>query len=359
MTNWAVATIATRNYLHYIRVLSASVLQIHPEAIIIVCLVDEPPQGWRPELERFQVIMGRDLGIPNWNQFLFQYSPFELTCALKPFVLNHILKTKKVAKLFYFDGDILVCGRLDDLLNKLESTNVILTPHLTEPMSVIEPDPWEVDIISTGIFNGGFVGLRNSETARAMLDWWQTRNRSWCKHEINMHDQGWLEAVPVLFDGVLIEREGRYNAAVWNTGTRSFAEDEQGGVTVNGKSLAFFHFASLDPDKPGSLSRIARRDYEQEPAAVRRLHRGYLAQLQAAGMAQCRAWGYQFNRLTDGTPIKEEWRELVRLHHPALQAVENPFSWGRWKFERLVCEVGFTKLVGRARRYWCAIFYKS
>jgi hypothetical protein len=334
-SNWTVVTVITRNYLHFARALATSVRQVHPDANITVCLVDKPPLGWQRDQEPFKVFFACELGIQNWNGFLFQYTPFELTCALKPFVLKHVLNTTGICKLLYLDGDILVCGRLDDLLGKLDAASIILTPHLTASFCLSEPDRWEVDILNTGIFNGGFIGLRKTESACSMLDWWQARTRNWCKWNINHHDQGWLDSVPALFDGVLIERGVQYNAAVWNTGTRVFSEDAQGRVNVDGRPLAFFHFASIDTDKPDSLSRISRRSYDQEPAAVRRLHREYLARLQACGMAQCHAWGYQYDRLEDGTKIKEEWRELIRTDRAAFCGVENPFTIPKAKLRRM------------------------
>ena len=350
MNTWAIVTVVTRNYLHFARVLAASVRQIHPQAEVIVCLVDKPSGAWRREDEPFQVVFASELGIPNWERFLFQYAPFELTCALKPFILKHVLDAFGIGKLLYFDGDILVCGRLDGLIGQLDFANVLLTPHLTEPLSLTEPDRWEVDLMDTGIFNGGFVGVSNTPAAHAMLEWWQARTRHWCKWDINHVDQGWLDAVPALFDGVVIERGAHFNVAAWNTATRDFAEDAQDQVLVNGEPLVFFHFASIDPDKPESLSRIARRAYDQEPAMVRQLHSNYLAKLRACGMTQCLADGYRHDQLSDGTKIEETWRELVRTNHLELQRLEDPFSLKAADFRRLVRKKKLGSLQARVRR---------
>ena len=357
--NWRVVTVVTRNYLHFARTLAASVRQVHPEAGVIVCLVDEPPSGWQRDQEPFEVLFACELGIQNWKRFLFQYTPFELTCALKPFVLNHIFGGSEFKKLLYFDGDILLCGRMDELLGKLDLASVILTPHLTSPSSLAEPDRWEVDVLDTGVFNGGFVGVRNTESARSMLDWWQERTRNWCKWNINHHDQGWLNAVPALFDGVVIERGAEYNTAVWNTATRNVSEEAAGRISVDGRPLVFFHFAGLDPDMPDSLSRTARRSYSQESAAVRRLHREYLAKLKANGMAECRGWCYEFDVLADGRRIKPGWRELVRSGHPALQNVENPFDLKESKFDRLVWQQKKRKVQTRAIQALSWVFNNS
>jgi hypothetical protein len=76
-------------------------------------------------------------------------------------------------------------------------------------------------------------------------------------------------------------------------------------------------------------------------------------------MPQSRAWGYQYDRLEDGTKIREEWRELVRNEHPALQGVENPFALNASVFQRLARQWKIKKFQTRARRVFARVFHKS
>jgi hypothetical protein len=357
-SDWAVVTVVTRNYLHFVRALAISLRSVHPEATIVVFILDSDGLALDCQLDQFEVLTFDSLNLPHGRRFLFQYTPFEALAAIRSYLLVHIFKTTGLNKLLYFDADIQIYSGLDSLLEVLQEYNLILTPHLARPRSVDGIDHWEKDVLDTGVFNIGFLGVRRSEQSLSMLRWWWGRVEKLCIFA-NHYEQGWLNAVPTLFDDVLIERGPQYNAAVWNTGTRDFSEDAQGQVNVNGRPLVFFHFASVDPDKPDSLSRVARRSYDEEPVAVRRLHRDYLARLKACGMVQCRAWGYQYDRLEDGTKIKEEWRELIRTDHPALQNVENPFSVTASEFQRVARQEKMRKLQARAGRAYGRLFNNS
>lgn len=351
MTNdWAIVTVVTRNYLHFARALALSVREIHPDARVIACVVDPLPAGVAEANEPFEILPFGALAIAQAQRFLFQYTPFELTCALKAYVLEHVFRSTQVSRLLYFDGDIQVCSSLAPLLANLESGDIVLTTHLSRPRDPGGLDRWEMDVLDTGIFNGGFLGVKNSPAGRAMLGWWKKRMEQLCKWEINHHDQGWLDAVPALFDGVRIERGGQYNAAVWNLETREFSETPAGQILVDGQPLVFFHFASIDPGQDGRLSKVSRRPLGEEPAPVQRLFREYKKRLHGCGLAECVRWGYAHGRLADGTPIRPEWRELVRANHPQFAGVENPFNVPAAEYRRAAAGEKWKRLASRARR---------
>jgi hypothetical protein len=349
MTDWAIVTVVTRNYLHFTRALAVSLRAAHPEVRILACVVDPLPQRQKAEAEPFEVISFEALGIPQSRRFLFQYTPFELTCALKSYVLLHVFKQTNLRKLLYLDSDIQVYSELMPLLGDLDGNDIVLTPHLACPKSLKEPDHWEMDLLDTGIFNGGFIGVGRSETSLAMLEWWRQRMEKWCIQQ-HQHDQKWLNGVPALFDRVYIERGTQYNVAPWNTADRRFAEDQQGRVLVDGRPLAFFHFASIEPGQNKTLSRISRYPLAEEHSLVQRLFREYVARLQSCGMEECRSWGYEYSRLTDGAVIPPEWRELIRKDHPKFQGVEDPFAIPASEFRRAAMSVNLNLQIQRVRR---------
>jgi len=211
-------------------------------------------------------------------------------------------------------------------------------------------DRWEADILDTGAYNGGFIGLRRGETAREMLAWWQTRVAKLCKVRINMLDQGWLDAVPALFDGVRIERRAAFNLTPQNLHNRSLTRGLSGEPLVDGQPLGFFHFISIDPWQSEKLSKISRRPLPEEPLVVQELFHAYAHELRSHGLEQCRAWGYQYATLSDGTPIAEGWRELIRLDHPALAGVEDPFALPASTLMRLARQEKVKQLTSRAGR---------
>lgn len=350
MHNWAIATIATRNYLHFARTLASSVKKIHPDVPIIVCLVDEPPAGWERESESFQTIRAAELGIPHWRRFLFQYNAFELVCALKSYLLLHLLRTTGSERLFFLDGDIALYSTLTPLLDALDDANIILTPQMAAPRSVTEFDRWEADVLDTGAFNIGFLGLCKTEPASRMLNWWETRVAKYCKFGIGHYEQGWLDAVPALFDGVRIERGASFNLTPQNLHHRIVTRSPSGQPLVDGQPLCFFHFVGIDPCQSGKLSRASRRPLAEEPAVVQELYQAYVGELRSRGLEECRAWGYQYATLADGTPIPERWRELIRLGHPALAGVEDPFAVPASTFMRLARKEKVKQWTSRAGR---------
>lgn len=345
--NWAVVTVVTRNYLHFARALTESIRKIHPDARIFVGLVDNPPTGFNPKLDAFDVVPFSALKIDASQRFLFQYSPFELTCALKSFFVDHIFETTDVQKVLYLDADIKVYGSLEPLLAALNSASILLTPHLCAPRSIETVDTWETDLLDTGIYNGGCFGVRNCKPGRMMLDWWRSRMLKLCKREINFEDQGWLNAVPALFDDVWIERGSGCNVAVWNLLNRPLTEDENGKVFVSGCPLVFFHFAGIDTTQTEKLSKVSRSPYAEEPALARRLYEEYIQRLRACGMDECVSWGYTFATLADGTRIEPAWRELIRAEDPELAGVEDPFRVPASRFRKVARA---RKLARTARR---------
>ncbi len=337
-SDWAVVTVVTRNYLHFARALAESVRELHPTARVIACLVDPLPEG-TPLPEGLEILWFDELPLTDHRRFLFQYSPFELTCALKSFALDHVLRCTDLEKLLYLDGDIQVYSPLDPLLKALDTAKILLTPHLTRPRSITQPDRWEMDVLDTGVFNGGFLGVRRSQAVFDMLTWWKQRMKNLCKWEVNHHDQGWLNALPALFDEVGIERHPGYNGAVWNLDTREFSQPEGKKVLVDGEPLVFFHFASVEPDQDQRLSKVSRQGLSEEPDAVQELFHRYIARLRDCGMAGYSALGYGFSDLEDGTKILPEWRELIRTGHPAFDRVQDPFAVPAEDYRKVVAAV--------------------
>ena len=88
-----VFTSAAVNYLPKVRILCHSIRRHHPEAVIHLALADERPQWLRTEDEPFDSILGIErLGIPDYRNWTFTHSIVELSTAIKPFALKHLLQ---------------------------------------------------------------------------------------------------------------------------------------------------------------------------------------------------------------------------------------------------------------------------
>ena len=181
------------------------------------------------------------------------YSVLELATALKPWLLRTLLRRHD--HVVYLDPDIAVYRPLDGISELARERSLVLTPHLTAPMSRRDAEPTETAILYAGVFNLGFVAVGHD--ADDMLAWWADRLRRECivaPREARFVDQRWMDLVLGHRERLHVLRDPDVNVAWWNLPTRQFDWDG-GRYTVDGVPLTFFHFTGYDPRAPHLLSR--------------------------------------------------------------------------------------------------------
>src|SRR5205085_860129 len=141
-------------------------------APVFVLLLDHPDGYFRPADEPYTVLTMDAVFGADATRFLFQYTPFELSCAAKPYLMAHLVAKYNAAKVVYFDGDMMVLDSLRDLERLLDRHSIVLTPHLTAPYED-DRHPSELAILRSGTFNMGFCAVATGKTAAAFLSWWQ------------------------------------------------------------------------------------------------------------------------------------------------------------------------------------------
>jgi glycosyltransferase involved in cell wall biosynthesis len=327
-TKSAVCTIVAKNYLAQARVLMESVRLWNPELLRIVVLVDQIEGYFDPDKEPFEVLLSEDLNIPKSKWFHFKYTVLELSTAVKPYVVEFLFQRYDLDKVIYLDPDIKLYASLQPLLDTLDEASVVLTPHLTDP---IEDDlqPSELDILRTGTYNLGFIGLSSGPETHRFLRWWQNKLYDLCLVDPPRGlfvDQRWMDLAPGLFDGVTIIREPGYNVAYWNLGSRHIDRLED-GWTVNGEPLYFFHFSGFDPRDPEVFSRHQNRfrlcglDLNTQEVVL-----SYRDELLSRGFDTCKAWPYAYGRFSNGFPIPDLGRPLHLESDDITDLIEDPFS---------------------------------
>lgn len=244
-------TSAACNYIPKVRMLFRSLREHHPEAVLHLALADERTPKLDVPSEPFdEVLAVADLNIPDWKAWAFCHSIVELATAIKPFYLKYLLSRDDCAKVIYLDPDMVTFSRLDDIIDALDTANVVLTPHQTDAESDLAAVmDNEISSLKHGVFNLGFVGVAATEEGRRFASWWASRIYHFCRSEIHnglFTDQKWIDLVPALFDGVAISRSPRHNVATWNLTTRQLSRDEDGRYLVNGEPLGFYHFTGFD-----------------------------------------------------------------------------------------------------------------
>jgi glycosyltransferase involved in cell wall biosynthesis len=321
-----VCTIVSANYLAFARVFAASLATFHPGARVVVLLVDRVDGRFDSDQEPFELLQVEEMPtLPDPLPFLFKYTVLEANTAVKPYLLEHLM-SQGAERVLYLDPDIQLFGRLHRVEEALESSNIVLTPHLTAP---IEDGrlPDELAIMRSGTYNLGFLALARSETTESFLRWWQDRIFDRCISRVEeglFVDQKWVDLVPGMFDGVHILTDPGYNVAYWNLHCRELRVSEE--ISVNGRPLAFFHFSGIDPGQLEVVSRHQNRYRLADIGDAAELYRRYAVLLAEAGHAESSQWSYRYGEFDDGTRIPDLARDLYRSLGDGRERFGNPFA---------------------------------
>jgi len=320
-------TSAAVNYLPKVRILCRSLKRHHPEAIVHLALADLRPDWLSAQGEPFDDILDiGDLEIPNWKAWSFTHNIVELSTAIKPFALRHLLRQSQGGTVLYFDPDTVLFSRVDDILTTLRGANVALTPHQVKPERTLEAIlDNEVASLKHGIFNLGFIGVRDTEEGRRFADWWADRVYRLCRAEVEnglFTDQKWIDFAPVFFDGVAIIKSTRHNVATWNLTTRRVLGSFESGFEVDGEPLSFYHFSGFDS---GAHRIMAVKNAATSPP-VQRLIGWYEREIATAEGDPISKWPWAFGRFSDGTPIALAHRFLYREHTDLQAAYPDPYD---------------------------------
>lgn len=308
-------TVATRNYLADARLAARSFVDHHPGARFTILVVDgdrAPPATWTHRA--VELVTPSELGLPTdeLHTMAAIYDPAELACALKPLALRRVLDRADDA--VYVDGDVEILAPMDELVAAAGDHDVVLVPHVLDPLPRDGRFPDEPGLLGAGMYNGGLIACRTG--SGAFLDWWQERLRRDClnRPDLMLHgDQRWLDFVPVLFDHHIL-RDPTYDVAYWNLHERPTAWVE-GRLCVVDRPVRCFHYSGLTDARPWELSRFAGerpRLHLADLPAVARQCRGWLTRRRAVDAEGDRALGYRFARTERGVVLDHRSRMLTR-----------------------------------------------
>jgi hypothetical protein len=335
-------TSAAGNYLPKVRLLCQSLKKFHPEFEVYWAIADEVPKWLNVGAEPFDCLVQiDDLKIPNVRGWLFGHTIAELSTAIKPFVVQHLLEKGGADAILYFDPDIVLFSRLDDLVLEFDHGSILLTPHQTKPETELEAViDNEIGSLRHGIFNLGFLGVKNDENGRLFTDWWRERLYCFCHELLDQHlwnDQKWIDFVPVFFEGVRILKCSRFNVAPWNITTRTVKGSWKKGFTVDGEPLGFYHFTGFDT----GAHRIMSTKYGGNNVAIKSLVEWYEKQATTYRDRQVESAPWAFGSFSNGAPITKNHRLVYRLRRDLQDNYPNPFEvcerrksyyqWFQWR----------------------------
>jgi glycosyltransferase involved in cell wall biosynthesis len=308
-------TIVSNNYRHFARTLAESVRKHDPDLTAFLALCDAPLDRSDPR-DAYTVLPIRELGLPQFDRFTFQYTILELNTAIKPWVIGELF-ARGYDRVIYFDPDIKLYGSVAPILQALDHAQIVLTPHLTGRLDDGRK-PTELQILQSGSYNLGFIALRRTDGTQRFVEWWQRKLERDCVVDIArglFTDQKWIDLVPGMYDGVSIVRDPGWNVAYWNLNHRAVSRDA-GELRFGGRPLTFFHFSGFTPGAKLFSKHQDRFTMDNLPAAVRDLAADYAADLARNGLEECRGLPYAFARFPSGDTIPDLARRTYREQFP-------------------------------------------
>ncbi len=316
--------------------LAASLREHHPESRLVVLVVDATAAWAGDQTEPFEILSLEALHLTNVTDLCFQYFLWELTTSVKPRFLKFLFG-RGAEKLVYLDPDIVVYHPLKPVEAWLETSPLLLTPHVTQPCSE-RSSLRDRELLLYGTYNLGFIALKAGETADRFLDWWGEKLERGCRADPAngfFVDQRWLDVAHAFFEGARAIREPGYNVAFWNL---SYQPIHWKGSSpwVPSSPCYFFHFSGFLPQFPESVSRHPRKPISMnEVGEARILYRRYAESLKAAGYEETHSQPYAFDRYDNGEPISKEARRFYLDLTAEERRFGNPFATdGKQSFHR-------------------------
>jgi hypothetical protein len=323
-----VFTSIAANYIPKARVLAVSLKRHNPGIFFVVCLVERTIHPAAQAAEVFDLVLtAQDLGIEEFESFIFQYSLVEAATAVKGHIFKELWRRFPGEDEFvYLDPDILVLGSFSELAQSLQTHNIILTPHLCEPEENLET-VWdnEVCALKHGVFNLGFLALRRSEEAEGFLEWWCRRLAQLCYADTAAGlfvDQRWMDLAPCFFEVFIFKHPG-YNVAPWNLSRRPITEDAGGELRAGDYPLRFFHFSGLDSGVFGGMVSKYCPDKENPVYKIIELYKEQCARYGQKELGKI-PWSYNF--YSNGEKIEDEHRLFYRTHREIKARFKGPFQ---------------------------------
>lgn len=355
MSRVAAATIVAKPYLAFARVLARSFRAWHPDVPFFVFVADELDGRIDPRVEPFEPIAWDEVDVSHRERLRFHYAMQPLSYACTPWLLAHLL-ARGYERVLFFKQETRVLASVAPLFERLQTASILLTPHLLEPPHTDAPGR-ELNILLSGTFNVGVLGVRQSPDTARFLSWWQDRLARGCRHDVGagMHfEQRWLDLVPAYFDGVAVLRDVTCNVAHWNLPDRRVSLDAHGRVLVNGEICRVFRFSGFDPEQPTQITRYNTRLDWQHAGAVRSVFEDFHRRLMADSHGVCRHWPYAWDRFDNGVRIPDLARWLYLNEGDGVERFGDPLQTGPatsyWRWLTAPSTAG-----GKVSRLWMAV----
>lgn len=258
-----VYTVCSANHLAHCKTMADSFVQYNPEYELFIILIDRVNERFNlSSFNPYNILEISKLDIPDFDIMAAQYSVIELNCAMKPFVAKWLFEQYQPAILLYIDSDTWVFSSFESVEKSLLENDLVITPHFTKAYPDDQLLPRERDILRSGLYNAGFMGMRNAPNTHDFLNWWAGHMKGECYYNFAEGmgvDQIWLNLVPLLFKQVYIHPDPGLNMAYWNLHERTLQVKDGLYWVNNHHPLVFLHISGYQFSQPSIISRHQNR----------------------------------------------------------------------------------------------------
>ena len=308
--NKALFTIVSKNYISFARTLLDSVIKYNEDIDLYLLLADDNDGYIDKSNEKYTLIESHELNIINYVKMAFKYSIIEFNTALKPFFIEYLFN-RGYEKVIYLDPDIMVFGNLSFIYDLLDRHSVVLTPHLTRPLSSLEQCfPPERMFLLAGAFNLGFIGVSKRTDTNEIISWWARKCSTDCFIDSYQSgcfvDQKWCTLFPGFSNSVHVLRHLGCNMAVWNLHERKLNR-----FLVNETDpLIFYHFSGYNPYDRNSITKNQSYYTLSNRPDLIDIFNDYTDSVFNNGYAETKDWPYKYAYFANGEPITTIARQL-------------------------------------------------
>lgn len=257
-----VFTLCSNNYLAQAITLGNSLIRHNPGYIFIIGLVDRKISSIDYSTVPFEILEVEKTGISAFDEMYKKYNITELNTAVKPFYFQYLFTNRTdVKSIVFLDPDIMVYSPFTELEKELESSDIIIIPHFITPLNDDKLQA-EEDFLNSGLYNLGFIAIKNTGVGCKMIDWWAERLRYKAYIDFKrglFNDQIWINFVPLFFNHVKIFTHPGYNMAYWNLHERYLSKKVEKYYINDNYPLIFYHFSGFNPLNPRTLSKYQNR----------------------------------------------------------------------------------------------------
>lgn len=316
-------TICSKNFLAHARALHDSIRPHYQDSRFFVVLCDRVDGLFDPAQEPFEFMYLEELKLPNLAEMANRYNITEFNTAVKPFAFLRLMEDFQFGSVVYLDPDLFFVDRMHEVDQLIANgAEAVLTPHILQPAE--NDQIHDRNMLQFGIYNLGFLALRNTPTVRKFLQWWGRRLEKDCVIRLEdglFVDQKWADLLPAFVPGARVLHHPGYNVAYWNLPQRKITRKADRWF-ANDQPLRFVHFSGNKLDDVTTFSRHSQQVTIENIGVLRELLDAYRQEVYKQGYAFYRSLPYAYSWLGENG---------VNLHTPqemdlATKPIQTPSS---------------------------------